>query len=521
VRKLLDRDESAITHPDVFLHVHQRRQEWLDPFLKGRAIKGRFLTGKTVYVPTAQDGFHRWLPRQQRALLHLLLPVAKDETRGTWERVSILRLLPRLDVVDAAVLLPFTKGTDIPTSEAALAALAWLDRPESALGPLLEHLDSDRARVAIYAVPRVARRVPSETVGRAMEALLSRERLKVTVHKEAVRLLAALRSERSLALLRREADRPDLHRDVRIAVGHAARQLLDREEAWALLDALAASPDAYVARSLLDQPRFGVAPEARPRYLGLLLKVARHPDLEVRRYAFRVLPEWSAGEEDRIAQLASERVRDLGRGAEWREAAQALVRVVSDGRAVEHLVATAAALVEPVPDSMNATPERDLPSRQRLMSLCHTLLELPRPVRVRNKGLLLEVARVIGAEPTLWPCSARLRLTTVEWKDTNAAAGIVARLSSETQDEPLFAVDLASEVRAQLEAAAAEWMPEGLLEAVDWLFNEAPLVAVPFVAAAGARMGWTEEAARRLRALREHPKLAVRTAARSLFTAAE
>jgi len=522
VRKLLDRDETTVTMAPVFEHLHRRRQDWLDPFLQGRRLRGRFLTGKAGWVPPAQDGFHRWLPRQQQQLASLLLRVAGDGQRSSWERMSVLRTLPRMPVVTVDTFTPFLQSKDVPTVEAALGALAWLDRPETALPHLLENLDGDRARVAMYAVPRVASQVSGETLSAALAELFGREKLKVTVHKEAVRLLGMFRSARSLPLLRQQFDRPQLHRDVRIAVGHAARRLLDSEEAWALLDAMARSPDTDVAASLLDQSPLGLRPEVRPRYAALVLQVAHHPELNVRRQAWRALPAWSPGSEERVASAASERILDLTGGAEWSEASQALVESVRDGLAVERVVSTVAALVTlPATEAQNATAERDLPARQRLKGLCAALLNLPRPVRLRLRARLQEVAQVIATDASLWPESTGLRLGTLEWKDADTVATALHTLARESHEEPLFAPALASEVSAAVSHPSAEWEPETLLEVSDRVKEEAPLVSVALVRAAGERLHWREDAAKRLRTLREHPRPAIRAAARAITTAKE
>ncbi len=523
VRKLLDRDETTVTTPAVFNHLHWRRQDWLDPFLEGRRLRGRFNTGKAGWVPPFTEGFGRWLPRQQQQLASLLVRIANDGQRSAWERMSALRTLPLMPVVTVDTLTPFLMEKDVPTVEAALGALAWLDRPETALPHLLEHLDSDRARVAMYAVPRVASQVSGDTLSATLASLLGREKLKVTVHKEVVRLLGAFRSARSLALLRQQWERPQLHRDVRIAVGHAARRLLDAQEAWELLGAMAQSADTYVASSLLDQSPAELRPEVRPRYAALVLQVARHPELTVRRQAFTALPAWSVGSEEAVARATAERILDLASGAEWREATQALVEAVRDGVAVQHLVSTAAALVTAPPaEAQNATPERDLPARQRLLALCEALRSLPRPVRLRLRARLHEVAGLISTDDaSLWPESAALRLGSLEWKDSHGAAEVLLGLAQESHEEPLFAPALASTVAAAVAHPSAEWEPEALLETADRTAQAAPLVALALVKAAGERLHWREDAARRLRALREHSRPGIRAAARAILTATE
>ncbi|MFY0564816.1 hypothetical protein ACN28E_13250 [Archangium lansingense] len=520
VRKLLERDETTVTQAIVFEHLHRRRQEWLDPFLQGRRLRGRYSTGKTGWVPPARGGFHRWLPRQQLRFRDLLLLVARDTERSAWERMSVVHILPRLQVVEVDTLTPFLESQDVTTVEAALGALAWLDRPEPALPLLLDHLDGDRARVAMYAVPRVAKLVSPDTLASTLGALLSREKLKVTVHKEALRLLGTFRSTRSMALLRQQWDKPNLHRDVRIAVGHAARQLLDEPAAWELLESMARSPDAYVAASLLEVHPGQLPLEVRPRYAALVLEVSRHPELTVRRQAFTVLPGWSSGVEEQVARESAGRVLELSGGAEWLEAARALVEATREGKAFEQVVACTSQLVS-APPAPDATPERDVPARQRLKGLHRVLLGLPRPVRLRLRTHLDEVARVLARDASLWPESAALRLASLEWREARAASEVLHELAAETREEPLFAPSLATAVATQVVDPSAEWTPETLLELADQVGSELPLTAVVLVSVAGQRLNWREDAARRLRALRQHPVAAVRTAAYATVTANE
>ncbi|MEZ4472183.1 MAG: hypothetical protein R3F60_15590 [bacterium] len=153
VRALLARDASAIVLPRVFEHLHRRRQEDLDPYLTGRPVAGAFLTKRTVYVIPAQDGFHRWLPRQQRAFAGLLERSFAAPRASSWEKASVIKRLARLPITEVPALVGYLQDADVNVVEAALGALVHLDAPAPALPVLLDHLDGDRARVAMYALP--------------------------------------------------------------------------------------------------------------------------------------------------------------------------------------------------------------------------------------------------------------------------------------------------------------------------------------------------------------------------------
>ncbi len=243
VRKLLDEDESAIVLPAVFQHLHLHRQEWLDPFLERRSLSGRFTTGRVVYVLPAVSGFHRWLPRQQTTFSKLHREMAAERKRSMSERVRSVQILARMPVHGVDDLTGYlTTQSEVAIVEAALGALVWLDEPTPALPVLLANLDDSRARVAMYAMPKLARLVPKVVLEDALAELLARPKLKVTVHKEALRLLGGNRSERALQLLLAAWRVPKLHRDVAIAALHGARRWLDREEAWGMLEAALHDP---------------------------------------------------------------------------------------------------------------------------------------------------------------------------------------------------------------------------------------------------------------------------------------
>ncbi|WPB82239.1 hypothetical protein KYC5002_24375 [Archangium violaceum] len=531
VHKLLARDPSTITLHVVHDHLQRYGPEKLEPYLDGRPVEGRFHTEGKSWVPllwagSPWCGFHRWLPRQQEHYRDLLLRLGDELVRDDprWPRKQVLRVLLRLRmVVTKEHLRSFLDCQEGSMAETSLGALARLDRPESALPVLLEHLDGDRAHVAIQTVARLMERVSPGCRTATLSALLARDGLKVTVHKEVVRMLGTARDGHSLALLRQQWDSPRLHRDVRIAAGHAARRLLDTEEsAWEMVEAMVRSPDPYVAGSLLKQRPEALPLRLRPRYAALVLRLAEHPDADVRREALGALTRWAEVCAEQVARTSAARIQELSLATGWREAIQALMAVTRNGFAFEHVVACAAALISaPEPEAHDAGPERDLPALQRLRHLVGELLSLPRPELQRLRPHLAGLARVLATEVSLWPLSARLRTEPLDWRDVGGATDVLLGLSAEAREEPFFTSALESTVASSMEAASVESPPEALLEVAARVEAGAPLVALVLVREAGKRLNWREDAARHLRSLRRHPSVSVRAAARALTTVAE
>ena len=181
--------------------------------LSARSPPPGTLGSKASYVPPVTDGFSAGSTAAARPRRR---PPPGDLRRGAavWTRASTVRTYAKLPVTQATDLLPLVASEEVPIAEAALGALVWLDRPASALEILQDHLHGDRARVAMYALPRRLRLVAPTVASATLRQLLGRARQKVTVSR-VLRLIGKHRIEGADELLW-DTWRSDLHRDVRV-----------------------------------------------------------------------------------------------------------------------------------------------------------------------------------------------------------------------------------------------------------------------------------------------------------------
>ena len=241
VPELIKSDASVVVLPAVYTYLHRRRQDLITPFLGQRAYKGRFSTGRTRFVLPLLTGFYRWTPRQQILFAQTLDQVTRDPQRDTSALTQAVGQLAALPSVPATRLIELA-GADTPHPAVRDVALRALGQVEGGAGvpTLLAALESDQARIAIYALRRVLLAMPT---AQALSLLRRVPLTRLTVAKEVVRLLGDLPGAVGYTDLLALAGR-DLHRDLRVALLRALWGHLDRGETWAVLEAAAISPDA-------------------------------------------------------------------------------------------------------------------------------------------------------------------------------------------------------------------------------------------------------------------------------------
>lgn len=508
VRRLLDWDASSVTLAPVWQHLHRYRQDWLDPFLAGRRLSGRFGSEKTGWVFPATTGFHRWLRRQQDTFARTLRAVLDDGGQHLETRARCLGTLAALQVTELRELEPLARHQEVRLAEAALEALPWLDTTGPGVASLLaSNLDSDRARVAMYAMPRVARLLPEPQLLEVLTRLLARETLKVTVRKEVVRLLGELRLPGVSQQLEAEWRRAPGHRDVRLALLHAARRRLDEPEAWAMLEAAAGTGERELASSLLGPPVGEVPPAHRGRYAALLMGLAGHPTAEVRHALFTQLAApggWATVVPGAAAERAAAVLLSLSTEAPWPQAAAVLALIGAHPDASGALGACAAVLVQRT--QVEATASRagveDLPSQARLERLCQTLIDVDGADRERTEAARAVLGRAL--EPVLaWLGPQWLELKLVDLPLTGDDLEATCRVARPHVDGPTRRDALARWGQDPARAGTAV----DLLELASGLAPYEPWGALGLLVAATSRFGWSPAARAQLGELRAHPEV--------------
>jgi hypothetical protein len=279
IPRLLKKDPSWITQRLVNSYLHRRRQDLLTPFLGRVPYRGKFSTGRTRFVLPLEDGFRLWTASQQATFAATLEEVIHDSDRDSPALLFAIGQIAALPVVTPECLFELAqlKNKKLATRDAALRALSRLDAGQG-VRTLLEAMEDDRARIAIYVLRRAVLEMPSR---QAFQLLREVKRDQVTVAKEVIRLIGELKIPEAHRELLDWSQR-DLHRDVRVALLRGLWDYLDEDSTWPVLEQAASSPDSAVATIMGRIPAARASKAVQRRLVGLMAKLLVHADAKVR-----------------------------------------------------------------------------------------------------------------------------------------------------------------------------------------------------------------------------------------------
>ncbi|MGW0660215.1 hypothetical protein [Streptodolium elevatio] len=527
--EVLAADPSTFTLPSVRDAVLRRRTDLLDPYLTGERPRGRFAPASDVWVPRIGRDTARLLPRQREAYARLAAAQVTDETLPATERAAWLADLAHVPGTGRALVLPHLDSPDALVRDAALAGAARVEGHAEILPVLLARVSGDDTHAAMYTASRVSRYVAPSQLGPLLDALLTAPAGKVTVRKEAVRLLVERGVPDGVERVADTATRDDVHRDVLRAALVALLSRLDRPSSWTVVERAVAGPRDVATVPVAVHP-LDLAAGDRARFAALVVTTCGHEHAAVRRAAYQAFTRWSPwapGEVERVHAA----VRDLTVRKGWKDAAEAIQGLVRDGFAGDEFLATVDVLADAAHAEaggpLDAAAGRDRPAARRLRHLVKltrawarqqppsvTAAEVRRLAEhlADNRGfpyegvqLLAEAVPLHGDEDVI---TAGLRAVAVRCADS-----------------PLLAFRAGRRLRARVTSYVAPVTPDELLAPVAALAADRTvatgLLALALAGETGPLTGWSSEWRALVRELRAHPVPDVSHAARALATARE
>ena len=288
--------------------------------------------------------------------------------------------------------------------------------------------------------------------------------------------------------------------------------------------AMAPSPRRDIARSLLNQYAGGLPVEARPRYLQLIIEIARHADPVVAREAFQAMSRWVNGSEEKVATSASQAILDLEDNTRWKAAMDTLIVACRDGKVNDQVIDVCTQLAD-TETKAEWNAERDLPERRRLVALIDKLTSLPLHARRMLVPLYTGMIDALKSKETMKPAVIKLYLAMVEWSQADQAALHVDPVIQMVDTQPHLLDYVYRQIAQATNASKAYWSPEAMLKLVDYLRDQQSFavqyLGLSLLKVAGTALLWNQACTDRLRAYRKHEHEAIRLAALDIWTVLE
>ncbi|MFD0634461.1 hypothetical protein ACFQ9X_25850 [Catenulispora yoronensis] len=531
------------------------RTDLLDPYLTGRPPGGRFVTDGVRWIPDFPSAaVQHWLPRQRAQYVKLLARIAGDAGSTASARADAIRQSATVGEAGQAVVDRYLGSANVVLQEAALGATVWLPDPAAAIPVLLEHVDDDRARVAVYALTRAAQFARPAELGARLEAVVVGASAKVTSRKEVLRIAAQVGVPDLVGLLLRTWGGQRQHRHVRMAAVSRLVGELDDARVWEVLGAAAgvgagtAPADAAaavasiapatsvataatvapvtserdVALALLGRGPLRLAVRHRAAYGALIAELCAHPDALVRRTAIEQVAAWYPWT-PQAAEAIRAAVVDVTSFAPLPIAV--VGQLVAAGWPVEEHVQLVRQLLEMAAaerDENVATGAvfRDRPARRRLADLAANLTPTLRAGVEQWRPVVSATGETLAAEPNWLHTAARLHAQALDLTaEAETFTTDVHALAQLTDDRPA-AARAAQTLSSRVEGQGDPFVPDSFYAAAAALASEpgisAGTLALVLAASAGPGSGWERRWRDVVGLLRAHPDADVAEAALEL-----
>ena len=305
-------------------------------------------------------GYQRWnIEDLKRYSKEVMMELINNE-----HQPSKIQTLARFPITDIQLLIDNWISDEAVAGEQSFRAIRLLDSQIEQVSALaIAEINTNRARIAMYMFPLIAREMKHEFIRATIQRLLTSAEMKLTSHKECLRLIGQF--DLGADLLINDWKTKELPRDAKIAASHAARKLLHHPEAWELLNLLVVDAIPHVASSALKLDPSTVPPQYHSDYVQILLKGTDHGSVQVRRISIEKLVNWAEGHEETIAKIA---IRYILISPEynnnWWYAMKTLVTTTSDNSSASLWINLVKGLISyvPNPDDINIVPTVDADS---------------------------------------------------------------------------------------------------------------------------------------------------------------
>lgn len=279
VPELLTIDESWGLQPLIYQFLGRRKQSLLTPYLGQKSYKGRFGTGKTRIVPDFQGEFHRWTSKQISIYSHELCLLAEQESSNHGDKCYGIYRLCSLPEPNTEVLsrVSSLENKEEAVRDFTIRQLADTDN-SCGLPILLQCLNDDRARQAIYALRKAVMSMDSDT---ALRLLKSVPRERVSIFKEVVRLAGDTKTKSAFEWLS-ELEPADLHKDVRVALLRALWNFPEENQTWQIMRRSLSTGNAEFADTAIRFPANGLSEKSRTNLLHLYNDALQNKDANTR-----------------------------------------------------------------------------------------------------------------------------------------------------------------------------------------------------------------------------------------------